>query len=171
MIRRLVASLFLVLVVWLMFPAQSFAGTAATDCVEPKESAVANLINDYRQAHGLNRLALSDTLSASAEHWVQQMSHHDWFGHFAPDGTTWADNQRAHGYDFNTLRGQNIGAVVETPQKIFDAWIQSDSHRDNILDAGFVAFGVGHTYYAGSTYGHYWTVDFGGFRDAPADFC
>jgi uncharacterized protein YkwD len=159
------------LLLMLALPRAAGATSTATDCVEVKEAAVAELINDIRAEHGLSRLYLSDTLSASSEHFVQQMGHHDWFAHYAPDGTSWADNQRNHGYDENTWRGQIIGAVRSTPEGIVDAWMNSDSHRAVILDPSAVVMGVGHTYYADSSYSHYWTIDFGGFRDAAADFC
>ena len=71
--------------------------------------------------------------------------------------------------------GENIaaGGIYNTPQKAFYGWLYEtattsgcgftlqNGHRYNILTAG-PALGVGYEYVSPSTYGSYWTQDFGG---------
>jgi hypothetical protein len=40
------------------------------------------------------------------------------------------------------------------------------AHRANMLSAGFKVIGIGHAFSSTSTFGSYWTTDFGGFADA-----
>lgn len=153
------------------WPDGAAAGSASTDCVEPREAQLLDYINDYREANGLNRLGSSDTLSAAGEHMVQDMSHYNYFGHHTADGTSFGDNQRNHGYTWNTYRGQNIAAGQGTAYGAFLAFKNSPPHNELMLDPGFVRIGVGYTYYPGSDYGYYWSVEFGGYPDANANWC
>jgi hypothetical protein len=42
-----------------------------------------------------------------------------------------------------------------------NGWMASPGHRANILSTGYCDIGVGYAYDDASTYGHYWTQDFG----------
>lgn len=147
------------------------AGSVWTDCIDSKEPDLIAAISDYREANGLNRLGTSDALSASAEHMVQDMSHYDYFGHYTANGTSWSDNQRNHGYDDNTWRGQNLSGGQPTAQRVLHAWIESPTHKAILLNPNWVSVGVGYTRRDGTTYTYYWAADFGGAPDAPANAC
>ena len=43
-------------------------------------------------------------------------------------------------------------------------WERSPEHRANLLSPHFREIGLGRAYRAGSTYGTYWTADFGARR-------
>lgn len=150
--------------------------TVAGDCQEPLEAELVHLINNYRVDNGLNRLYSEDTLSASAEHFSQDMSHHGWDNdHYLSTGESWADNQVDHGYSFNTYRGQNIAAREPDPQTILAAWIASPGHNANMLNPHYTAIGVGYAYNPNDpgdpAFYRYWTADFGGYHDAQVDLC
>ena len=43
-----------------------------------------------------------------------------------------------------------------------NGWMNSTGHCTNIMKAGYADIGVGYAFVSGSSYGHYWTQDFGG---------
>lgn len=58
------------------------------------------------------------------------------------------------------ILSENIAAGYMTPAAVMDAWMNSSSHRENILRAASWEIGVG--YYEGSGYYYrYWAQDFG----------
>jgi uncharacterized protein YkwD len=55
--------------------------------------------------------------------------------------------------------GENLAAGQPTPERAFTDWMNSPSHRDNILDPRFTELGVGVRF--GGEYGVYWVQEFG----------
>jgi uncharacterized protein YkwD len=157
----------LLMTMWLVPLAH--ATTRASDCVEPREYAVAQLINQERAARHLRALYISDVLSASSEHMVQDMSHYGQYEHELHDGTPWNTNQRNHGYTYNTWRGQVIALGRDTPTQVVHDWMASPTHRPILLSPDAVVLGVGYT--RGRDGRRWWTVDFGGYADAHANRC
>jgi uncharacterized protein YkwD len=66
------------------------------------------------------------------------------------------------GYAGSYPWGENIAAGQSTPQAVVNAWMSSAGHCANIMKASYTAIGVGYAFGASSTYGHYWTQNFGG---------
>ena len=56
---------------------------------------------------------------------------------------------------------ENIAAGYTTPEAVVEDWMNSDGHRDNILNCNLQEIGVGHYYLANDSgsvnYHHYWT--------------
>jgi len=124
------------------------------------ESDVIDLVNIEREARGLHPLAYDDSLAAAARDHSEDMAVQDYFSHTSLDGRTVGDRITDAGYSYNTY-GENIGAGQPTPEVVVNSWMSSSGHRANILNANFCDIGVGYAYESGSTYGHYWTQDFG----------
>lgn len=55
--------------------------------------------------------------------------------------------------------GENIAAGFSTPASVMQGWMDSQGHRENILNPHYREIGVG--YYAGGPWSHYWVQDFG----------
>ena len=51
---------------------------------------------------------------------------------------------------------------------MFDGWKGSPGHNANMLGTNYTTIGIGRYFLQGSTYGWYWTTDFGGFSDGWA---
>ncbi len=81
----------------------------------------------------------------------------------------------AFGYPYYPS-GENIAAGSSTAQGAFDQWKNACdpdawgactyAHRLNMLNRNYMVIGVGRAYGSASTYGWYWTTDFGGYVDA-----
>jgi uncharacterized protein YkwD len=147
------------------------AATAAGNCVPapswPADRAdlaaqVVALVNAHRAQLGLAPLAVSPTLTASAEWKARDMAAYGYLDHDdpAPDSRTADERVIACGYPA-TEWGENIGMGYATAQAVVDAWLASPAHRANIERPEYRATGVGA---AGAPL--YWAQSFGAVADA-----
>jgi uncharacterized protein YkwD len=143
----------------------STAVVAAEYCPDSQEWAFLSLINDYRTQNGLPTLTLSRALGAAAEQHSRDMANENYFNHTLSDGTSWSDNIRNHGYDADTALGENIAAGRSAASDVFNLWLNSTTHRQNMLNPDFVAIGIGRASNSDSTFVWYWTTTFGGKAD------
>ncbi len=100
-----------------------------------------NLTNFERQQNGLPPLALDRQLSQAAANKGAHMFAHDYWAHFAPDGTSPWQFIKAAGYDYS-YAGENLARGFTTSVDAVNAWMKSPTHRANILsplykDVGF----------------------------------
>ncbi len=123
------------------------------------------LINEYRAANGVGPLALSVTLGAAARYHSAQIAATDYFSHTLPDGTSWDQNIRNHGYTYNTWLGENLAAGNYDPSYALLQWQRSAPHNANMLEPSFNAIGIGMVAEPNSAWGYYWTTTFGGYVD------
>lgn len=99
------------------------------------------LTNAEREKKGLKPLHLDSVLSEAANEKAQYMLSHNYWAHTAPDGTTpWEFFNKA-GYRY-LYAGENLAKEFEVSDGVVSAWMQSPSHRANILrpeyqDIGF----------------------------------
>lgn len=144
-------------------PAQGSASCA----VEPNpayEQQVLTLINNARITQGLKVLNLQSQLSNAAYTHSSDMACNDFVGHTGSDASSWYDRVSAQGYsNYNSAR-ENIyvgdPTFGGTPEGAFNWWMNSQVHRDNILNPDVSEIGIGYVYYANSSYGGYYTVVF-----------
>ena len=138
------------------------AGTAGP-ALDPEENALWALINDYRQAHGAHPVGLNDQLMAAAEWMSEDMASNDYYSHTDSLGRSARERMADFGYIVRkTTTGENLVAGVATAQAAFDLLKGSPKHDANMLSKYFCAVGIARAYDKESTYGWYWTVDFGG---------
>lgn len=100
-----------------------------------------NLTNYERQQNGLAPLNLDKQLSIAATNKGQHMLQHDYWAHFAPDGTSPWQFIKAAGYDYS-YAGENLARGFTTSVDAMNAWMKSPTHKANILsplykDVGF----------------------------------
>lgn len=132
---------------------------------DSEEQQFLTLINNYRAANGLGPLTLSGSLSNASEGHSWDMAVHNYFSHTSQDGRTYVDRIRNAGYGYNTWLGENIAAGYTSADSVFNAWRNSPGHNANMLNPNYHAIGIGRYYAGGSTYGWYWTTDFGGVAE------
>lgn len=99
--------------------------------------------NSNRSASGLSPLSLSGQLNAAAQAKAQHMIANDYWAHVAPDGTTpWVFIGNS-GYAYLTA-GENLAYGFNTSQQTVTGWMNSPSHRANILNTAYedVGFGI-----------------------------
>ncbi len=115
---------------------------------------VAELVNMYRQQNGLGKLTLDAKLSQVAQ--IRAVETVTLFSHTRPNGKDCFSVLDENGVSYSGA-GENIAMGQPTPESVVDAWMNSQGHRENILNPNFTKIGVGcHT--VGSTI--YWSQMF-----------
>jgi uncharacterized protein YkwD len=123
-------------------------------------------INAFRAARSLPTLTVSDTLSTAAKWMSADMGARNYFAHTSLDGRSPTQRMADAGYPaFGTWTGENLAAGYTTTADVLNGWINSPGHYAILVNPQYHAIGVGRGYTAGSTYGWYWTADFGGIVD------
>lgn len=105
-------------------------------------------------------LAAHSALVTAARAHSQDMATRDYFSHTGLDGSSPWQRMTAAGYSYRSA-GENIAAGQRTPEAVMSAWLASPGHCANIMNASFRELGVGMAQSTSSTYGIYWTQDFG----------
>jgi len=90
----------------------------------------------------------------------KDMAERNYFAHDTLEGVSPWDRMKAQGYSFRAA-GENIAAGQSTLEAVIQGWVDSPGHCQNLMSAGFSEVGMGRFDKAGSTYGVYWTQDFG----------
>jgi|SRR5579885_1793352 len=99
-----------------------------------------NDTNNQRLAHGLAPLHLDAELDTAAAAKARNMFAQNYWAHIAPDGTTpWYFIKNA-GYDY-LYAGENLARGFTTAQDVVNAWMNSPSHRENLLSPHYTDVG------------------------------
>jgi uncharacterized protein YkwD len=135
--------------------------------LDSEEQGFLGIINQYRAANGLGTLTLNGKLNDSARWMSQDMGAQNYFSHTDSQGRDPFVRMSAFGYGYNTWKGENLAAGVESAQAAFDLWKGSPGHNANMLNPNFTVVGIARAYGPASTFGWYWATDFGGQDDPP----
>ena len=125
--------------------------------VKAIEAQVVELVNQKRAANGLKPLKLNWELARVARYKSMDMRDRNYFSHNSPTYGSPFDMIKAFGISYSAA-AENIAAGQHTAQAVMNSWMNSPSHRANILSASYTEIGVG--YASGGSYGHYWTQMF-----------
>lgn len=120
------------------------------------EAEVLTLVNDEREDAGCKPLKASKQLGELAGDFSRDMAIEGFFSHLGADGSSPWD--RAEDLGILDLGGENIARGQEDPRTVVDDWMDSPSHRANILNCEYRTMGVGE--YVDDD-GPWWTQDFG----------
>jgi len=100
------------------------------------ENEMLTLTNKIREQNNLPPLSLNEQLSKAAFAKAQNMLQEDYWSHFAPNGTTPWEFIAKSGYNY-IYAGENLARGFTYSDSVVDAWMQSSTHRDNILSDKF----------------------------------
>ncbi|BFH14655.1 CAP domain-containing protein [Paenibacillus melissococcoides] len=117
-------------------------------------SQVVDLVNKERAKAGLNPLQSDEKLTKVAMIKAQDMYNNNYFDHQSPTLGSPFDLMKAQGVQYRTA-GENIAKGQRTPEEVMNAWMNSEGHRQNILNPNYTAIGV--AYYNGE-----WVQEFTG---------
>lgn len=122
--------------------------------VSAYEQQVVELVNSYRAQYGLNPVTLNTELSKVARLKSQDMKDKGYFSHTSPTYGSPFDMMKQFGISYRTA-GENIAMGQRAPEAVMEAWMNSEGHRANILNASYTQIGVGYV-----ADGNYWTQMF-----------
>jgi hypothetical protein len=103
-------------------------------------SRLVSLINQARQQHGLRTLTVAGGTSTVASAWTQHLDAQQSLSHNPDLGP----QLESHGSPNWTAYGENVGeGPTSSADDVFQAYMNSPEHRDNILNAQYRYLGVG----------------------------
>lgn len=132
------------------------SGMSSALAAESFAVEVLNLVNAERARVGVAPLRLADDLQYAADIRAREII--SYFSHTRPDGSDCFTVMRNRGRTW----GENIAAGHVSAQETVEQWMNSQGHRENILNPRFRELGVGYAYEDYSTYHHYWVQMFRG---------
>ena len=134
---------------------------------ESYEQQVINLFNQERTSRGLPPLQYSEGLTRAARYHAVDMGQDNYFSH---DSKDWIDGKlqvvcntwsRISSY-YSGAQGETIAYGYSSPSAVTQGWMNSQGHKDIILNPSSRAVGVGF-------YDYYWVADFGTQIDTVAE--
>ncbi len=102
---------------------------------------VLTLINQKRIENNLAPLTLSSELNTAATKKASDMFANNYWAHISPTGTTPWTFISSSGYQY-LYAGENLAKDFDHTQDVVDAWMNSPTHRANILKAEYTDIGL-----------------------------
>jgi hypothetical protein len=100
-----------------------------------------DLANNDRNENSLPQLTINPILESAAELKAEDMAAKGYFAHYGPDGSSPWDWMRKAGYDF-VYAGENLAIDFTDSEDVNDAWLNSPTHRANIMNSKFTEIGI-----------------------------
>jgi uncharacterized protein YkwD len=139
-------------------PPSSAAPSRSSGPTESEAEQVVALVNEERADAGCRPVAVDSKLTTAAQLHSEDQAEHQNMSHTGSDGSTLEQRVDRVGYKWHML-GENVAYGQTTPAQVMDAWMNSEGHRENIINCQFDDIGVGA---ARDSDGRlYWTQDFG----------
>lgn len=130
------------------------------------EKQMINTVNDERMKVGLTPLEWCPALARAAKDHSIDMAQRDFYDHVTPEGLEVWDRARNQGYNHSYV-GENIAVGQKSVREVMIDWMNSQGHRENILEESYSHFGYGKAtgLYDNEPGYIYWTQNFGAGGD------
>ncbi|MUG43814.1 CAP domain-containing protein [Paenibacillus woosongensis] len=102
---------------------------------------VVDLVNQERAKAGLKPLTTQADLTKVAAAKAADMRQNGYFDHQSPTYGSPFDMMKQFGVSYS-YAGENIAKGQRTPAEVMNAWMNSEGHRQNIMNPNFTAIGV-----------------------------
>jgi hypothetical protein len=110
----------------------------ATDITVDK---IVQLVNEQRAKNNLDPLTVSTELSTAATAKAADMFKNNYWAHVSPTGTTPWQFITGSGYKY-IYAGENLAKNFNASQEVVDAWMNSPTHRANLLKPEYKEIGM-----------------------------
>lgn len=121
---------------------QPVAGNTLAYATEMSVSGLLSSTNSQRSANGKAGLSLNSKLNNAAQAKANDMVARDYWSHTTPDGQEpWVFIDNA-GYSY-IKAGENLAYGFSTSSNTVSGWMNSPSHKANMLDSAFTEVGFG----------------------------
>jgi len=141
---RTIVTLVLVLeLIAFIVPTLTFVGVVSnSNLASVLPGVLASLTNEERKQNQLPNLAVNTLLNQAAQMKAEDMAAKSYFAHTSPEGLTpwhWLD---AVGYRYD-YAGENLAINFTDSQDVTEAWMNSPTHRANIVKSSYREVGTG----------------------------
>lgn len=99
------------------------------------------LTNKEREKKGLNRLKENKKLNQAAYKKGLNMFEENYWAHYSPTGKDPWGFFSTEGYKF-AYAGENLARNFYTSEEVITAWLDSPTHRDNLLNPNYQEIGI-----------------------------
>lgn len=136
---------YLIFALFLTFALKIISGNSgdvlgfATDITVDK---LFQMTNNVRSENNLTALTYNEQLASAAQQKASDMFAKNYWSHYAPDGGSPWDFILNSGYRYE-YAGENLAKNFLFSQGVVDAWMNSSSHRENILRKDYMEVGFG----------------------------
>ena len=136
----------------IMFDDEAIAlAESATDTSLRKEALKAyNIVNDVREENNVDRLVWDENLENVSDVRSKEIS--ESFSHTRPNGSAW------YTVNSNIQGGENLAYGYNNAEDTVNAWLNSPTHKENILYDDFTKMAIS-IYENDGTY--YWSQEYG----------
>lgn len=109
--------------------------------IDLQTATIISLTNLQRQTHGVTTLQPNEKLAAAAEAKGQDMLQFGYWDHFSPSKRApWGFILEA-GYEYH-YAGENLAKDYYTSETLVDAWMDSPTHKENLLNKNYKDIGI-----------------------------
>lgn len=98
------------------------------------------IVNEQRQKNNLPSFSLNSALSLAAQKKAENMFQENYWSHYSPDGKTPWDFILGANYKYE-YAGENLAKNFLFSNGVVDAWMNSKTHRDNLLKKEYTEVG------------------------------
>ncbi len=106
------------------------------------EQQMLDSVNRERERVGLPQLSWCEALERSSTSHSEDMARRDFFEHASPEGEEVWNRAKLQGYDYSTV-GENIAVGQRSVAEVMYGWMNSQGHRQNILNPNYTHLGYG----------------------------
>ncbi len=137
-------------------PPTPAAPTPTPPPAEPTmEDQVVALTNAERSAAGCAPVTIDVRLTNAAQAHADDMATQKYFSHTSKDGREFWERIDSAGYPWSRV-AENIAYGYRSPQAVTNGWMDSQGHRENMLNCKLTDIGIGY-----NQDGHYWVMNLG----------
>jgi hypothetical protein len=107
-----------------------------------KTGVIIAFTNEERQKENIPELIENPVLAEAATLKAEDMAQKGYFAHYSPEGISpwfWF-SQKGYVYE---KAGENLAVLFNDSKQVVNAWMNSPSHRANILKEGYTEIGIG----------------------------
>lgn len=132
--KKIIFSVLIALFYIFSIPTHTFASDITKD-------GIINLVNRERTSRGLNTLIINRELEIAAQWKADDMLEKDYWEHYHNGKSPWQWMREA-GYQYIDA-GENLAIDFDELEPMHNAWMNSPTHRDNIINSKYKEAGVG----------------------------
>ena len=138
----------------------SLTVTVVVPPVEQWKKEVLKLVNEERAKYDLKPLEWGTTCEEAAQIRANEIM--TLYAHQRPDGSAWDSVCKP---EVGGVAGENLAAgnTAVSPETVVQTWMNSTSHRANILSDKFTKLAVGFVFDPSSQYKTYWSQFFSNY--------
>jgi uncharacterized protein YkwD len=134
------------------------ATPASTNPQDIFDQQILGLVNQERAKVGADPLKINEQLDLAADQHTLDQASMNKMSHTGSNGSNMGDRIKNAGYVFSSA-GENVAYGFGDAAAVMSGWMNSEGHRQNILNPNYKEIGIG--YAQGADGRPYWTQDFG----------